>query len=354
MIFLKMELNKNPIRNIVLFSILLIILLTFTIQLSQATTILNATTSSYNIEKFHQGSTGGNSTTSSYDGFRFTTTFQQPGNANGSTSSYFLNIGWFDVFRGRNETNATTNITTPPGGTSDGGGGRSSSGCNYEWVCTEWYVNPCPETGVQQRLCVNKGTCTGTTNMPETTKECNYEKPVGPLFDLYVNIPINKKAVLQGDKIVADIRLINIKDPELLDVYFRYWIVDKENKLIAEERDTIAVEKSLSFSKEIELPKDIKPGTYYFYTEIIYDEDKKTALASDSFWIVKNVFYKIMIELLYYMLLLLLIILIIYILHKIYSLIIRKRLREMLDKVLEQFRKSNRELKNEDMKSEPL
>ena len=351
-----MELNKNPIRNIVLFSILLIILLIFTIQLSRATTILNATTSSYNIEKFHQGSTGGNSTTSSYDGFRFTTTFQQPGNQNGSTSNYFLNIGWFDVFFGGNVTNATTNITnvtTPPGGATGGGGGGGEV-CRYEWVCTEWYVNPCPESGVQQRLCVNRGTCTGTTNIPETKRECNYEKPIGPLFDLYINIPINKKAVLQGDKIAADIRLINIKDPELLDVYFRYWIIDKDNKLIAEERDTIAVEKSLSFSKEIELPKDIKLGTYYFYTEITYDEDKKTALASDSFWVVKNIFYKIFIELLYYILLLLLIILIIYILHKIYSLIIRKHLREIIDRVIEQFRKSNRELKNEDMKSEPL
>ena len=349
-----MELNKNPIRNIVLFSILLIILLIFTIQLSRATTILNATTSSYNIEKFHQGSTGGNSTTSSYDGFRFTTTFQQPGNQNGSTSNYFLNIGWFDIFLGRNETNATTNITnvtTPPGGATGGGGGGGEV-CRYEWVCTEWYVNPCPESGVQQRLCVNRGTCTGTTNIPETKRECNYEKPIGPLFDLYINIPINKKAVLQGDKIAADIRLINIKDPELLDVYFRYWIIDKDNKLIAEERDTIAVEKSLSFSKEIELPKDIKLGTYYFYTEITYDEDKKTALASDSFWVVKNIFYKIFIELLYYILLLLLIILIIYILHKIYSLIIRKRLREMIDRVIEQFRRSNRDLKNENMKSE--
>ena len=70
--------------------------------------------------------------------------------------------------------------TTPP----NGGGGTPS--CTYDWQCTNWFPAECPESGIQERICANKGTCTGTLGMPNQTRICIYEGPTEPLFDIFL------------------------------------------------------------------------------------------------------------------------------------------------------------------------
>jgi len=53
-------------------------------------------TGSFSIDSYHTGSTGEKGSTSSYT-FRSTTTYEQPGDKQSSTTSYNFNLGWFSL-----------------------------------------------------------------------------------------------------------------------------------------------------------------------------------------------------------------------------------------------------------------
>ncbi len=185
--------------------------------------------------------------------------------------------------------NNTVQSSSPgsPGGGGGSSGGGGGAACIYDWVCTEWYPQPCSENGIQEKLCVNKGTCNGTLGMPDQTRDCVYVESTGPLFDLFANVPYAKKWILLGESILAEIELINVGDIQELDVFFKYWIVDENNKLISEKQDTRAIKERDKFDLEFLLPNDLQLGLYKLFVEINYD-DGKTALAEDSFKIVEK------------------------------------------------------------------
>ena len=54
-----------------------------------------ANSTSYSVGSVHLGSAGGIGNSTSYD-MRSTLTYQQPGNMNGQSANYLLNIGWFE------------------------------------------------------------------------------------------------------------------------------------------------------------------------------------------------------------------------------------------------------------------
>lgn len=43
--------------------------------------------------------------------------------------------------------------------------------CTFKWVCSAWYPSPCI-TGIQKRICVNIGTCSGKNKIPKLTRTC--------------------------------------------------------------------------------------------------------------------------------------------------------------------------------------
>jgi hypothetical protein len=168
--------------------------------------------------------------------------------------------------------------TATPQAPGSGGGGAS---CVYDWQCTGWFPEECPVSGIQERLCVNKGTCTGTANLPEQTRACEYEHKE-PLFDIFLELPEKSKEICAGEKISADIKLENYGRLELLDAFMTYWIVDENNKLIAELKDTRSIADMLIFEVSLKIPKKTSVGTYKLYAQITYSENK-TALAGNSF-----------------------------------------------------------------------
>lgn len=168
---------------------------------------------------------------------------------------------------------------TPPGG----GGGVT---CNYDWVCSDWYPQPCPAEEIQNRACVNRGTCTGIVGIPNDTRECTYV-PSEPLFDIFARIPLIKKFIAPGESIDVNIKLMNLGDITPIDVYFKYWITDENNALITEFQETRAISEKGDFMISMDFPKEIKLGKYKFYVEINYDIDK-TAIAQDSFEVVQS------------------------------------------------------------------
>lgn len=173
-----------------------------------------------------------------------------------------------------------------------GGGGSSGTSCVYDWQCTNWFPLECPELEIQERICANKGTCTGILGMPEQTRTCVYEGPTEPMFDIFLTIPQQYTKICAGRKIQANINLENYGKVELLDAFMTYWIINKNNTLIAELKDTRAIKDKINFNTEIKIPELTPQGTYRLYAQITYSENK-TAVAGESFEIIEGPMCKI-------------------------------------------------------------
>lgn len=185
---------------------------------------------------------------------------------------------------GIGEVTESSTPESPTPETPSGGGisGEGESSCYYDWQCINWFPSICPESGIRERICVNKGTCNGIEEMPSLNQTCEYLGQSEPLFDIYLTLQDKYKEICSGDKIKANIKLENYAKVELLDAFMTYWVVDENNKLIVESKDTRAVEKEISFNIELDIPKSTSPGAYRFYSEITYSGNK-TAVAGETF-----------------------------------------------------------------------
>ena len=234
----------------------------------------------YEVGSYHTGIAGGEPDGVIYAG-RFTLAYE-PGTLLSSLSGYTGNIGWL----GWEETEETPPETPGPSG---GGGHPSVTGplCYYNWTCTNWFPYECPPSGIQERLCMNRGTCNGTEQMPVQRRTCEFRGPFEPLFDIFLEIPESSKSVCMGDEVEANIRLVNFGKLELIDAYLTYWVVDSNNKLVSETRDTRAVLNVTEYSIRVALPKSVQEGTYRLYAEITYGENK-TAVAGSTFEVAED------------------------------------------------------------------
>jgi len=170
--------------------------------------------------------------------------------------------------------------TSPAVPDSPSGGGSSS--CFYDWQCINWFPFICPESEIQERICINKGTCVGTANIPNQSQTCEYLGPTEPLFDIYLTLLDKSKEICPGNKIKAEITLENYGKIELIDAFMTYWIINENNTLIAELKDTRAVKKGIDFNMELKIPESAIKGTYRLYAEITYGRNK-TAVAGETF-----------------------------------------------------------------------
>jgi hypothetical protein len=172
-------------------------------------------------------------------------------------------------------------ITAPPETAPSSGGG-----CTYDWNCTNWFPSECPVSEKQERLCVNRGTCSGLEHVPDQIRTCVYEHKE-PLFDIFLKILDNNKKICAGKKIEAEVKLQNYGREELLDAFMTYWVIDENNTLISELKDTRNVVNNLDFNIALSIPESVSDGTYRLYAEITY-LGNKTAVAGESFEINKN------------------------------------------------------------------
>jgi hypothetical protein len=278
----------------------LVLLIIFSFNFISA---FDASSSSYSVNSFNTGLAGGNLSSSNYDS-KFSSQYQQSV-TNGESSSYNSLIGWFYTsFCGDRTCDAEETCSNCPSDCgacpieeipiviipSVGGGGA----CTYDWVCSEWYPEPCPSEGIQKRVCVNRGNCNGIANMPDLEKSCipSFISPAEPLFDIFLRVPLLKKWIPKGDSIDADVELVNIGNTTTIDVFFKFWIVDENNRLILEKQETRAVGEYEKFTLRFPLSRDLKTGVYKIYVHISYDEGK-VALAGDSFEIFQSKFFMI-------------------------------------------------------------
>lgn len=104
----------------------------------------------------------------------------------------------------------------------------------------------------------------------------------GALFDVRAVINGESKEVLVGDPIVADIKFINFSSPnKAVDVEVQYTITNKEEDIVSQNSETMAVKDTLEFSKSF-LTTTTLPLGEYTLTVAVPSEDL-IATSTDTF-----------------------------------------------------------------------
>jgi len=138
---------------------------------------------------------------------------------------------------------------------------------------------------------------------------------VEKLVDIEIEVPAvsmikiakEKLIVHPGESIFFDVNLINLEELGKAEVLVEYFIKDPYNNVLVYENETIIVQDSISFIKELPIPKAY-PGQYLLYVKSTYKE----RVSSDS------VFFQIerRVSLWVYLIILIVIILIIWFVRK--------------------------------------
>lgn len=233
----------------------------------------NVASGTYNIDMYHLGLAGEKNENADYS-YQFTNAYQQSFTEFASNSIYSLVTGWASEA----EALVVTSIA------SISGKHKKEAACTYEWDCTSWFPYECPIDGVQERLCTNHGTCTDEKQKTEK-RICDYAGPTEPLFDIFLTISKGFKEISPGENIEAQVKVKNIGKVELLDAFMTYSIVDENNNLMAETKDSRSVTNDLNYDIKMNLPSTTKEGIYRLYAQITYAKNK-TAVAGESFSVV--------------------------------------------------------------------
>lgn len=89
-----------------------------------------------------------------------------------------------------------------------------------------------------------------------------------PLFDVNVEVLPEYKKIYQGDELLLQIVLFNLKGFGAFDVNVAYSIKDEDGNIIAAEEEIVAVETQAKLIRKLLIPSDIKPGTYKAFVEV--------------------------------------------------------------------------------------
>lgn len=116
------------------------------------------------------------------------------------------------------------------------------------------------------------------------------------LFDIDIHVLPEYKNIFQGEEILIQIELTNLRGFGSGNVNVKYSIKDTKGNLVASEEETIFVETRATFVRKLLIPAEIKPGTYVAFVEVSTDVTAGTG--SDTFEVKSK--YKYPTELKYY------------------------------------------------------
>ncbi len=311
------------------------------VSLASAT---NASSSSYNIEKFSTGISGSNASSSSYS---LVTITSNSGSSNFSSTTY---QGSSDPFT---STNASTDSgsSTPTSSVSSSGGSGGSGGSSggeiiapkaargfsvspeqlsvsltQGEVATQTFVitnkkntqtdfniqtkiseglilieeshfalNPgeskeilvdfIAREDISPNLYLGKIIVKGGDEQTEILVSINVESK-GALLDVRAEIPKGYQGILPGDELLANINMFNLGISKRADINLKYVITDFNGKIIFTKNETLAIETQTSFVSVIDIPQDVLYGKYVLYVEANYEG--KVASSTANFEIVEN------------------------------------------------------------------
>lgn len=288
----------------------------------------NASSSSYSIGSYHQGSSGSNGTSSSY-GLESTTTYQQ-GSANISSTSFIGRIIWFPLFETTEAEEETSAPSTDSGASSSGGGGGSISsvvnqisslritpisfglpgtiGINGSarislentgtetlniaislvnlneivfFENTELILVPGESTSFNFKIVPPNEAGIVTGKIVFTANGLKNEIPfaldVNEEFSLFdVSIELAKNIINEGEKLVGQITLLQAGLQEEIDVTIEYEIRDFEGNVFGSNSETLAVLRKKTFEHEFDT-SNLPEGDYITAIEVIYPGGLATA-----------------------------------------------------------------------------
>lgn len=96
--------------------------------------------------------------------------------------------------------------------------------------------------------------------------------------------------VAPGELLPISVKLANFGGEMRVDVLIEYSIYTETDKQISSSTETVAVETTASFIKNIQIPTDTKPGTYTAKTAIIYHGQLVPANSHFSFVVERKIF----------------------------------------------------------------
>ncbi|OHA17302.1 MAG: hypothetical protein A3C79_03220 [Candidatus Taylorbacteria bacterium RIFCSPHIGHO2_02_FULL_45_28] len=96
--------------------------------------------------------------------------------------------------------------------------------------------------------------------------------------------------VAPGELLPVSVKLSNFGGGTRVDVLLRYGIFSDEEKEIYVATETVAVETTASFVKNLQIPIDTAPGTYVAKTSIIYQGQLVPAATQFSFEVERKIF----------------------------------------------------------------
>jgi len=84
--------------------------------------------------------------------------------------------------------------------------------------------------------------------------------------------------VAPGESLPIAIKLLNMGGSGRVDVELTYKIEDANKNVLSEELETVAVETTANFIKQVKIPPDLKPGKYFLFADLKYPDQKVPAV----------------------------------------------------------------------------
>lgn len=91
------------------------------------------------------------------------------------------------------------------------------------------------------------------------------------LFDIDIHVLPEFKKVFQGEEILIQISLLNLRGFGSGNVNVKYSIKDSKGNIIASEEESIFVETQAKFVRKLLIPAEIKPDTYVAFVKVATD-----------------------------------------------------------------------------------
>ncbi len=95
--------------------------------------------------------------------------------------------------------------------------------------------------------------------------------------------------VAPGEILPISVKLINFGGGRRVDVTIDYQILDSNNVVVLTESETVAVETTASFVKNIQIPYDLPPGRYTAASDIIYEGQEVPATSEFQFTVERKI-----------------------------------------------------------------
>ncbi|MCX6759614.1 MAG: hypothetical protein NT012_03580 [Candidatus Nealsonbacteria bacterium] len=95
--------------------------------------------------------------------------------------------------------------------------------------------------------------------------------------------------VAPGEFLPISVKLINFGEGRRVDVDVDYQILNSNNVVVFSQSETVAVETTASFVKNIQIPLDLSPGKYIASSKITYEGQEVPAISKFEFTVERKI-----------------------------------------------------------------